>query len=108
MSIVKFIVYNDSMFKLWIKTYSEHKLKINYLYTGEGAFDPDRLFDYMSEICGSLDLPTPMVLESHIKKIDNFNITRFRRTDFVESVSFDMLTAEYVPDEPDQTRSALE
>ena len=50
------------------------------------------------EICYEMDIPTPVVLKSHRHNFSQFNTTRFRASDFVESVDFETLVLENVSD----------
>ncbi len=87
------------MFKIWAKTIENDKIKLSHIYKGEGKYDSSLFQKYISEICEQMDIPTPVVLKSHIRNFDNFNMTRFSSTDFVEWVHFDYLTIEYCREE---------
>jgi hypothetical protein len=45
-----------------------------------------------------LDIPTPVVLSSHVRNYTLFNVAKFRKEDFVESVPFDTLQLENAGD----------
>jgi hypothetical protein len=80
--------------RLWVRIIADGKMKKDVMYSRDGKFDIRRLNDYMVEICGELDLPTPVLLRSHTKNLRDFNTVKFRPDDFVESVDFDALTVE--------------
>ncbi|MBR2967607.1 MAG: hypothetical protein IKC35_02365 [Clostridia bacterium] len=87
------------MFKIWAKTVKKEKITKSYVYKGEDKFDSKLLSKYLPEMCEQMDIPTPVLLNSHIKNFDAFGITRFTKSDFVESVDFDFFTLEYCKDE---------
>ncbi len=70
------------------------KITRDYMLTLDGAFEEDRLFEYLCEITHAMDIPTPIVLKSHIDSFVHFNICKFLATEFVEDVDFDCLTLE--------------
>lgn len=86
------------MFKMWAKTEKNHKITASYLYHSADKFDIDDFLSYLAEICHDMDIPTPVILKSHIKNYLLYNIAKFRKTDFVESVNFDMLIIENAGD----------
>jgi hypothetical protein len=53
----------------------------------------------LRENLDAMDLPTPMVLPIHAKKLKSFNVVRFRPDDFVEYVDFSVMIIELIPDE---------
>ena len=83
------------MFKIWAKTTIKDKIIKSHIYKGEGKFDIKQFRKYVTEICEQTDLPTPVLLKSHIRNFESFNTTRFTPSDFVESVDFDYFTLEY-------------
>ena len=92
------------MFKIWAKTIKKEKITKSHVYKGEGKFDCALFGKYLPEICEQMDIPTPVLLKSHVKNFDAFSTTRFLPSDFVESVSFDMLTLEYCKEEKGQKK----
>lgn len=83
------------MFKIWAKTIKNDRVKKSHIYKGEDKFDSELFQQYLREICEQMDLPTPVLLKSHIRNFDSFNTTRFLPSDFVEKVDFDRFTLEY-------------
>ena len=83
------------MFKIWARTICNDKITKSFIYKGEDKFERNKFHKYLTDMCEQMDIPTPVVLKSHIKNFDAFNITRFMASDFVESVDFDNLTIEY-------------
>ena len=87
-------VYFGHMIKIWCKTLENKKIVRNEIVLLEGKYDECEFDDYVRQICHELDIPTPVVLSSHANSFTRFNICRFKRGDFVESVDFDELTLE--------------
>lgn len=82
------------MFKIWAKTITDHKITGSYLYHSADKFDGKEFLYYLTDICHEMDIPTPVLLKSHVKNYALFNIAKFRKSDFVESVPFDNLVLE--------------
>lgn len=73
---------------------SGDKITRDYMYTLSEPFDEDKLFEYVCEITRAMDIPTPIILKSHVYNFVHFNIAKFLRREFVEEVDFDFLTIE--------------
>ena len=86
------------MFKIWAKVIRDHKIIKDYLYHSADKYDPDNFLFYLEEICGELDIPTPVILKNHIFNYGRFNIAKFRPADFVEHVEFDSFQLENAGD----------
>ena len=86
------------MFKIWAKTIQNHKIVGSYVYHRADKFDGADFLYYLTDICHELDIPTPVVLSSHVRNYTLFNVAKFRKEDFVESVPFDTLQLENAGD----------
>lgn len=86
------------MFKIWAKTIKDHKITASYLYHSADKFNCDDFLSYLAEICNDMDIPTPVLLKSHVKNYLYYNVAKFRPSDFVESVPFDILQLENASD----------
>lgn len=86
------------MFKIWAKTIKNHKIVKDTVYRNAEKFDEDEFLRYLTDICYDLDIPTPVILKSHLQNFKLYNIAKFRPEDFVESVSFDLLQLENAND----------
>ncbi len=84
------------MFKIWVKVYVEDKITKNLLWESGAKFSRREFRNYVYDICGTLDVPSPVVLDSHASHFERFNIAKFVVRDFVEHVDFDKMTLEYV------------
>ena len=82
------------MTKIWAKTMLEQKITRSFVLSSVDKFSTAYFFDYLSTICHELDIPTPVILKTHANHFEQFNIVRFKQTDFVESIDFDMLVLE--------------
>ena len=80
--------------RIWAKTMRGDKITRSYMYTLGEAFDESRLFNYVCEITRAMDIPTPLILNSHVYNFVHFNIAKFLSTEFVEDVDFDFFTIE--------------
>lgn len=76
---------------IWFKTFIKNKLKISKSY----AFDNEAsLFDILVFCCNELDLPCPVILPKHEKYFKDFGITKFLKSDFVETIPYDYVEIE--------------
>lgn len=84
------------MVKLWARTFKEHKTTSKCDYSFDGNIQWSSFFDYVSNVCNQMDLPTPVVLKAHLFNFAKFNFVKFYKNDFLESVDFDYLLIENV------------
>ncbi len=83
------------MKKIWAKVLThERRIKQDAIYQLDLPYSRDDIYTYVSEICQSMHLPTPIVIESHVDMFDQYSYVRFVSHDFVESVDFFALTLE--------------
>ena len=90
--------------KLWIKTLSGEKITNDLVVTASGHLTANNLAELLRENLDALDLPTPMVLPIHARKLKSFNIVRFKADDFIESINFSSMVIELIPDEKKKNR----
>lgn len=86
-------VYNGTM-KIWAKVMVDGKIKKQIVYERAEQLVYSKFFEYVSEICTTLDVPTPVLVKAHIFNFAKFNHVKFVQSDFVESISFDNLFLE--------------
>ncbi|MBQ3572265.1 MAG: hypothetical protein IJA15_05515 [Clostridia bacterium] len=84
------------MVKLWARTVKDNKTVQKYDFIKDENMEWADFFDYVREICHEMDLPTPIILKTHLFNFAKFNYVRFLASDFVESVDFDFLMVENV------------
>ena len=94
--------------KIWAKLITDGKIRKQFVYEKEERLTYSHFFDYLTEICQALDIPTPVLLKTHIFNFAKFNHVRFIRRDFVEEFDYDQLFLEniilYHPTPPFRTR----
>ena len=76
------------MFRIWAKVIAEDHIEKQTVYEKDEPFTYANFFTYLSEICDSLDVPTPVLLKSHIMNYAKFNYVTFRPSDYMEDVPF--------------------
>ena len=82
------------MLKIWAKVYKDERIVKQTTYENEEKFTYANFFKYLAEICDLLDIPTPVLLKTHLFNYAKFNHVVFRPRDFVESVDLDKLILE--------------
>ncbi len=84
------------MLKIWAKVYKNEKISQQFVYENEEKLTFSHFLTYLFDICRELDIPTPVLLKSHIMNYAKFNHVRFYPRDFVEKVDFDFLLLEQI------------
>ena len=82
--------------KIWAKLLTEGKIKKQMVYEKDEKLTYSHFFDYLADICQALDIPTPVLLKTHIFKYAKFNHVKFTSKDFVEHFSYDQLFLENI------------
>lgn len=82
------------MFKIYAKLINDNKILVDYVYELKNDFTIHDFFEYVQDICGALDIPTPIILTKHIKNFLIFDNTIFVAEDFVESFPYDKFVME--------------
>ena len=85
------------MIKIWFKTITDKRIVSSAIYHYEGKFEEHKFDEYLRYACHEMDIPTPVVMNSHVSNFVQFNICRFNKTDFVEYTHFDEMTLENCP-----------
>lgn len=88
-------LYNGNM-KIWAKLITDGKIQKQFVYEKQERLTYSRFFDYLSDICHELDIPTPVLLKTHIFNFAKFNHVKFIPRDFVESLDYDQLFLENI------------
>lgn len=84
------------MFRIWAKVLKEEHIQKQFVYESDKKFAYSEFFTYLSEICGALDEPTPVLLKTHLFNYAKFRHVVFRKDDFIEQVPFDKLVLENI------------
>ena len=82
------------MIRIWAKTIKNGKIVKQYVYEREGLTDYSLFFEYVKDICEALDIPTPVIIKTHLFNYAKYNNVKFRQDDFVEKINFDKLVLE--------------
>ena len=84
------------MFRIWAKVLKEEHIQKQFVYESTKKFSYSDFFAYLSDICSELDIPTPVLIKTHIFHYAKFNHVVFRPDDFIEEVPFDKLWLENI------------
>lgn len=84
------------MFRIWAKVIVGEKIKKQITYESEEKFTYSRFFNYLSDICEELDIPTPILLKTHIFSYAKFRTCKFLPRDFAEKPEFDKLVVDNI------------
>ncbi len=82
------------MVRIWAKTIKDGRITAQTVYEREGQTDYSLFFDYVREICEKLDVPTPVIIKTHLFNYAKYNTVKFTEADFVEKINFDKLVLE--------------
>ena len=82
------------MVRIWAKLIKNDKIIKQTVYEREGVTDYSVFFEYVRDICESLDCPTPVVIKTHLFNYAKYNTVKFKSDDFVEKTDFDKLVLE--------------
>ena len=82
------------MIRIWAKVLKKDKIIKQFVLERDGAVDYSEFFSYLQEICENLDIPTPVLIKTHLFNYAKYNNVRFTAPDFVEEISFDKLVLE--------------
>ncbi len=89
-------LYNIGMFRIWAKVLKQDHIEKQFVLEKAETFTYSEFFNYLSEICTTLDIPTPVLLKTHIFNYAKFNHVIFRPRDFMEDVSFEKFVLENI------------
>ena len=82
------------MVRIWAKVMKNDKIVKQYVFEKFEEMDYSEFFNYVSEICTNLDIPTPVIIKTHLFIYAKYNVLRFSADDFLESINFDRLVLE--------------
>lgn len=82
------------MLRIWARTMNEGKITRSYIYESIDNFSETTIRKHIEKICHEIDIPTPIILKSHITNYVDFNNSSFLPRDFVESIDFDRFIIE--------------
>lgn len=82
--------------KLWAKTINSHKI-VSEVVQEFALARPSDIIGWtpiIHQLCQSLDLSRPVILQKHAKDLIRFSRVVFKAGDFIESVTFDQFEIE--------------
>ena len=82
------------MIRIWAKVMIKDKIVKQTVYERSGNTDYSLFFDYVRDICETLDVPTPVIIKTHVFNYAKYNYVRFTKADFVERIDFEKLVLE--------------
>lgn len=82
------------MVRIWAKVLKNGKIIKQHVYEHAGMTDYSEFFEYVRDICEKLDIPTPVIIKTHLFNYAKYNNVRFTADDFVEKIDFDKLVLE--------------
>lgn len=82
------------MVRIWARTMTDGKITRSFIYESIDTFQEDKLYKHIEKMCHEIDIPTPVILKSHITNYVDFNNAVFLPRDFVESIDFDQFIIE--------------
>lgn len=82
------------MVKIWAKLLIDGHIVKQFVYKNDNEFRYSELLNYIMDICHELDIPTPVLLKTHIFNFAKFRLVTFKANDFVESFPFDKFVIE--------------
>lgn len=82
------------MIRVWARTMVDGKITRSFIYESIDNFSEEKFFLHIQKMCHEIDIPTPVILKSHIKNYVDFNNSVFLPRDFVESIDFDKFIIE--------------
>ena len=87
------LVYNTGM-RIWAKLMTDGRIRKQFVYENPEKLTYSHFFEYLTDICHELDIPTPVLAKTHIFNFAKFNHVKFISRDFVESLGYDHLFLE--------------
>ena len=82
------------MLRIWARTMKNGKITRSFIYESIDNFEENTIRKHIEKICHEIDIPTPIVLKSHINNYVDFNGSTFLPRDFAESIDFDKFIIE--------------
>ena len=70
------------------------KIVKQYVLEKPETMDYSKFFEYVREICENLDIPTPVIIKTHLFNYAKYNNLKLKVDDFVEKINFDRLVLE--------------
>jgi len=85
------------MINIWGKVFVDEKIHKHFVVSVQPR--ECTFFDMIKSLCEGLDIPTPVLLNKHLADFNQFSMTLFKPSDFIEKVNFDRFIVEYLPED---------
>lgn len=85
------------MIKIWGRTFRNERI----IKQSTIVVDPKTttFFEMLKNLSSFLSIPTPVLLNKHVKDFNVFNMCTFKADDFVENIDFDKFILSKLQDE---------
>ncbi len=83
--------------KVWATTVKGEKITRNIVWEGDILSD-NQFISALQNICELMDIPTPISTNINYLNFVRFNTTKYLPRDFVESIDFNFLNLEIIPE----------
>ena len=86
--------------QIWAKIIKDHKIQADVVQEFSLA-RPSDIYGWtpvISSFCSLFDIERPVILEKHIHELNFFSNTSFKKTDFMDAISFDRFEMEVFPE----------
>ena len=81
--------------RIWAKLITDGHIKKQFVYERPERVVYSSFFEYVTDICMAMDVPTPALMKTHIFNFAKFNRVKFLASrDFVEALGYDQLFLE--------------
>lgn len=80
--------------KIWAKLLVEQNIKKEIIFQSDEDISYFNYQMWVREICLQLDIPSPVIIPFHYKNFVKFHNTRFKQSDFIESLDYDQFILE--------------
>lgn len=82
------------MIRIWAKVMKDGKIDKQFVFEKFEQMDYSKFYEYVREICENLDIPTPVIIKTHLFNYAKYNNLKLKPDDFIEKVDFDRLVLE--------------
>ena len=91
--------------KVWAKTLINHKIQSDVVqeFTSARPSDLEGWTRVISSLCQRLELERPVILNKHIKELNQFGKTIFRSVDYIDFFQYDAFEIEVFPEPKNET-----
>ena len=89
------------MSRIWVKVIKKQRT----LHETAVECARENVEERLRDVCKDMDVPSPMWLSKQRDELERFGLTSFTADSFFESVGFDRLEVQYLPDDGVTRRS---